>query len=171
MGIGDIWNAFFLEPMLNALLVLYSVLGQNFALSIVAFTIIVRTLMLPLTLKQLNASKAMARLQPEMEALRRKYPGKEQREELSRATMELYQKNGVNPLGCAVPTLIQFPIWIGLYWSITLAMADRPDSLYELGKHVYAAIPVIPDLIPLNNSFLWLNLARPDPWYVLAVLV
>ena len=44
---------------------------------------------------------------------------------------------GINPLGCAVPTLLQFPIWIGLYQSILLALATTPDALISLSKHLY----------------------------------
>jgi YidC/Oxa1 family membrane protein insertase len=169
VAIGDLWTTFLLEPMLNGLLLLYGVLFQNFGLAVIAFTIIVRTLMLPLTMRQLHASKAMTSLQPKMQELQKKY-GKN-REELSKATMALYKEQGVNPMGCAIPTLIQFPIWIGLYQSIQLAMADRPDALYELGKHVYSWLSQVASVIPLNNQFLWLNLANPDPIYLLAILV
>ena len=169
MAIGDLWTLIVLQPMLNGLLLLYGLLWNNFGLAIVAFTIIVRTLMLPLTLKQLHASKAMTALQPKIQELQKKY-GKN-REELSKATMALYREQGVNPMGCAVPTLLQFPIWIGLYQSINLAMADRPDALYELGKYVYSGFSNIAGLIPINNQFLWLNLAHPDQVFLLAILV
>ncbi|GIW07073.1 MAG: hypothetical protein KatS3mg060_1878 [Dehalococcoidia bacterium] len=169
MAIGDLWTLILLQPMLNGLLLLYGLLWNNFGLAIIAFTIIVRTLMLPLTLKQLHASKAMTALQPKIQELQKKY-GKN-REELSKATMALYREQGVNPMGCAVPTLLQFPIWIGLYQSIQLAMADRPDALYELGKYVYSGFSNIAGLIPINNQFLWLNLAHPDQLYLLAILV
>ncbi|GIW09846.1 MAG: hypothetical protein KatS3mg061_0903 [Dehalococcoidia bacterium] len=169
MALGDLWIYLLLQPMLNGLLLLYGLLWSNFGLAIIAFTVIVRTLMLPLTLKQLHSAKAMSTLQPKIQELQRKY-GKN-REELSRATMELYREHGVNPIGCAVPTLIQLPIWIGLYQSIQLAMADRPDALYELGKYVYSGLSGIATLIPVYHQFLWLNLAHPDPIYLLAVLV
>jgi YidC/Oxa1 family membrane protein insertase len=169
VAIGDLWTILLLQPMLNGLLLLYGLLWNSFGLAIVAFTIIVRTLMLPLTLKQLHAAKAMSSLQPKIQELQKKY-GKN-REELSKATMALYREHGVNPIGCAVPTLLQFPIWIGLYQSIHLAMADRPDALYELGKYVYSGFSNIASLIPINNHFLWLNLAYPDQIYLLAILV
>ena len=169
MALGDLWIYLLLQPMLNGLFLLYGLLWSSFGLAIIAFTVIVRTLMLPLTLKQLHSAKAMSALQPKIQELQRKY-GKN-REELSRATMELYREHGVNPIGCAVPTLIQLPIWIGLYQSIHLAMADRPDALYELGKYVYSGLSGLATLIPVQHQFLWLNLAHPDPIYLLAILV
>jgi YidC/Oxa1 family membrane protein insertase len=169
VALGDLWIYLLLQPMLNGLFLLYGLLWSSFGLAIIAFTVIVRTLMLPLTLKQLHSAKAMSALQPKIQELQRKY-GKN-REELSRATMELYREHGVNPIGCAVPTLIQLPIWIGLYQSIHLAMADRPDALYELGKYVYSGLSGLATLIPVQHQFLWLNLAHPDPIYLLAILV
>ena len=155
--------------MLNGLLILYSILFHNFGLTIVVFTIIVRLLMFPLTLKQLQASKAMSSLQPRIQEIQKKY-GKD-RERLSRETMALYKEHGVNPLGCAVPTLLQFPIWIGLYQSVTFALGDKPESMLGLSQHLYPALDWVHRAIPLNNHFLWLNLGQPDQTYVLPILV
>ncbi len=165
----ELWNTLFFQPMLNSLIVLYSILFHNFGLTIVVFTIVVRILMLPLTLKQLQRSKAMSALQPRIQEVQKKF-GKD-RERLSKETMALYKEHGVNPLGCAVPTLLQFPIWIGLYQSITFALGDKPESMLSLAQHLYPALELVHRVIPLNNHFLWLNLATPDPSYVLPILV
>lgn len=168
MGIGELFTVVLLQPMLNALLLLYGFLGSNFALTVIGFTIIVRTLMLPLTLRQLHSAKKMTSLQPKMQDLQKRY--KNDREGLSKATMELYKENGVSPIGCLGPTLLQFPIWIGLYQSLQYVMADRPDNLFELGRQLYPWLNLTAT-IPLNNQFLWLNLSRPDPIYLLPILV
>jgi len=168
-GIGAAWTMLFLEPMLNCLVLLYSFLFHNFGLTIIVFTVIVRLLILPLTLKQLRASKAMSTLQPKLQELQKKYA--KDREKLSKETMALYKEHGVNPLGCAIPTFIQMPVWIGLYQSILLAMASRPENMLALSRHLYPNLPIVNQVIPLSNSFLWLNLATPDKTFILPILV
>jgi YidC/Oxa1 family membrane protein insertase len=155
--------------MLNFLILLYRVSFSNFGVAIFIFTIIIRVLMLPLTLQQLKASKAMSSLQPKMQELQKKY-GKD-RERISQETMKLYKEHGVNPLGCALPTLVQLPIWIGLYQSIIQALADTPEGLLHLSQRLYPDLSVVWATVPLNSSFLWLDLAKPDPIMILPVLV
>jgi YidC/Oxa1 family membrane protein insertase len=165
----EVWTTFFFNPMLNGLVVLYQLLFNNFALAVVVFTILVRLLMLPLTLRQLRASKAMSQLQPKIAELQKKH-GKD-REGLAREQMRLYKEEGVNPLGCAAPTLLQMPIWIGLYQSITYALAATPEGLAQLSQHLYPGVGILTDAVPLKSQFLWLNLAQPDPTYLLPILV
>jgi YidC/Oxa1 family membrane protein insertase len=163
--------------MLNFLLSLYALLGRNFGLSIIVFTVAVRLITLPVQMRQMQSARKSQELQPELQELQRKY--KNDRDKLAEEQMKLYREKGVNPLGCLLPTLIQFPIWIGLYQSIIHALPDTPVQLLNLGRHVYEQFPLLSglasvenlsSLIPLNNRFLWLNLARPDPYYVLPLL-
>jgi len=166
--VSQLWNTLIFEPMLNVLLFLYSLLGQNFGLSIIVFTVLVRVLTLPINLKQMRSAKASQALQPQLQELQKKY--KNDREKLAEEQMKLYREAGVNPLGCLVPTLIQLPIWIGLYQSILHALGDNPLQLFNLARHIYLQFPILSSLIPLNSRFLWLNLGRPDPIYVLPFL-
>ena len=166
----QIWTQFVLEPMLNGMLLLYSVLGQNFAVAIAALTIIIRLITLPLTLPQQKSAKKMQEVQPQLQALQKKY--KDDKEKLAQAQMQLYKEAGVNPLGGCLPMLIQFPIWIALYQSIMRALGAGPLQLLDLSKNIYAALlPIVSPLVPVNNRFLWLDLGKPDPLYILPVLV
>ncbi|MBC7263871.1 MAG: membrane protein insertase YidC [Chloroflexi bacterium] len=165
----ELWNLVIFNPMLNGLLFLYNLLGHNFAISIVVFTILVRVLMLPLTLSQQRSAQASQELQPKLQELQKKY--KNDREKLNEETMKLYREHGVNPLGCVLPMLIQLPIWIGLYQSIIHALSENPTQLVNLGKHIYSTFPILSSLVPLNSRFLWLDLARPDPFLILPILV
>ena len=99
--------------MINILIVLTHFLFNNFGLAIIALTLIVNGLMLPLTLKQVRASKAMQEMQPKIAELKKKY-GKD-KEKMAREQMKLYKESGVSPAGCLLPMLIQMPIWIALY--------------------------------------------------------
>lgn len=81
---------------------------NSYGVSIILATVIVRLLLYPLTLSQTKNMIAMKRLQPEMDALQQKY--KDNKEELNKRVMELYQKNKINPFGGCLPLLIQLPI-------------------------------------------------------------
>ncbi|MBI4299711.1 MAG: membrane protein insertase YidC [Chloroflexi bacterium] len=168
MGIVDLWNTIILQPMLNGLIILYGALFHNFGLAIVIFTVAVRLAMLPLTLKQLRASKAMQELQPKLQDVQKRY--KSDRQRLAQETTRLYREHGVNPLGCALPMVLQFPIWIALYQSIIQALAFDPQSLFSLSGRLYPWT-MIHEAVPLGSRFLWLDLARPDQYSILAVLV
>jgi YidC/Oxa1 family membrane protein insertase len=156
--------------MINSLLLLYWVFFSNFGLAIVAFTMLVRLLMVPLTIKQSRQIKAMNNLQPMMKALQEKFKNDKQR--ISQETMKMYREHGVNPLGCLGPMFIQFPIWIGLFQAIRQTVPNNPETLVELSGNLYSWLPQVHSIIPINSSFLWMDLAIPDPSpFIMPVLV
>lgn len=172
-GIGELWNLLIMEPMLNILVLLYSLLFNNFVLAIIGVTVLVRLITFPLTQRQIRSMKAMQALQPQIKKLQKKYA--KDREKLSAETMKLYREHGVNPMMGCLPMLIQMPIWIGLYQSIYQALGRTPEQFIGLSQRLYHSVPFMYDIaarsIPLNSQFLWLDLGRPDPFYVLPVLV
>jgi YidC/Oxa1 family membrane protein insertase len=161
------WDLLILNPMINALLILYDLLGTNFFLAIAVFTLLIRLLTLPLNLRQQRASMRMQEMQPQVQAIQKKYKDNPQK------MQEEFQKIGYNPaeslLGC-LPLLIQFPILIGLYRAIIVVLGSTPQALFELTQRVYDFIDLTA-LLPVDNQFYWLNLAQPDPLFVLPVLV
>jgi YidC/Oxa1 family membrane protein insertase len=168
--VTEIWTQIVLQPMLNAMLLLYNVFGQNFAAAIAILTVAIRLITLPLTLPQQKSAKKMQEIQPQMQALQKKH--KDDKEKLAQAQMELYKEAGVNPLGGCLPMLVQFPIWIGLYQSISRVIGAGPLQLVDLATNVYAGLlPLLSPLVPIKSQFLWLDLGTPDPLYILPVLV
>ncbi len=92
--------------------------GIAWVLSIVGLTIVIRVLLMPLFFKQIKASRAMQMIQPEMQAIQKKYKGKQDpasREAMGRETMELYKKHGTNPMASCMPILLQTPVFFGLF--------------------------------------------------------
>jgi YidC/Oxa1 family membrane protein insertase len=160
------WDIVILQPMINVLLALSHVLFNNFGLTIIALTLVIRFILLPLTLKQLHSTKAMSSLQPKLAEIQKKYAKDKQK--LAQEQMRIYKESGINPVGCAVPMIIQFPIWIALYQSIILSLAVNPEALLNLSRYFYSWAAPLANL-PLNNSFLGLNLAGTNA--VLAVVV
>jgi YidC/Oxa1 family membrane protein insertase len=160
------WDIAMLQWMINLLIALSHFLFNNFGLTIIIFTLIIRFVLLPLTLRQLRATKAMTTLQPKLMELQKKY-GKD-KQKLAQEQMALYKESGVSPAGCAIPMVIQFPIWIALYQAIILVLAVSPEALLNLSRYFYSwALPLAS--LPMNNNFLGLNLAEGNA--ALAVVV
>lgn len=161
------WDTLIVNPMINALLFFYDLLGNNFILAIAVFTILIRVITLPLNMRQQRSMMRTQEMQPQIQAIQKKYRDNPQK------MQEEFRKIGYNPAdtltGC-LPTLIQFPILIGLYRAIVIVLGTTPQSLFELVPRVYPAINLT-QLIPVENKFLWLNLSQPDPFFVLPILV
>jgi YidC/Oxa1 family membrane protein insertase len=157
LGIGDIFTVAILRPMLNALLWLYSILGNQYWLAIIVFTVVIRLIMTPLMLPQQRSAKKMQGLQPRLKELQQKY-GKD-REQLSKEQMKLYKEAGVSPMGGCLPMLIQFPIWIGLYQSIIQALGHQPLQLVGLSQNIYPFLQRLWTEVPLNRFFLGMDLS------------
>ncbi len=117
-------------------------------LAIIIFTIIVKTILLPLTLKSIRSMKAMQDIQPKIKELQKKH-GKN-REELQKQTMALYAAHQVNPVAGCLPMIIQIPIFFGVYHAI--------NNLAHSGSGYF------------GGSFLWLSsLSHADAWHVLPI--
>ncbi len=163
------WDTLIIEPMINVLLWIYSAVGGNFGLAIILFTILIRLLTHPLMVQQIKGASAMQNLQTNEKwiAVQKKY--KDDKEKLSQEQMKLYQELGINPFASCLPTLIQFPIIIGLYQAVIRALAVTPMQLAELSRHIYPFINGA-NLIPLNNKFLWMeNLSQPERVYLFGI--
>jgi YidC/Oxa1 family membrane protein insertase len=147
--------------MVNVLIWIYDLILNNFGLAIIIFTILIRLLTYPLTAQQLKGQQKMQELQgsKKWQEIQKKY--KDDKEKLAQEQMAIYKEMGINPLGSCLPLVIQFPIMIGLYQSISLAMASAPIQLLNLSRDLYAFIPASV-LIPLNSQFLWMNLGLPE---------
>lgn len=139
--------AWVMGMILNAIYKLVAACGiQNIALCIVVFTIVVKMLMLPLTIKQQKFAKVSALMNPELKALQEKYKGidRTDREAMQRYTteqQELYQKYGSSPLGGCLPLLIMLPIMFALYrviYAIPAYVTDVKALYKSVGTEVMA---------------------------------
>jgi YidC/Oxa1 family membrane protein insertase len=167
------WDVLVLNPAINVLLWLYGWLGQNYVLAIFVFTMLLRLILLPFALKQRQQMKAMQAVQPELDALKKKYPN--DAATFQQKTLELYRKRGINPLSSLLLGIVQFPVLIAPYNAIMQVLTTTPEGVIALGSRLYQPLPLwLPDpasLIPIDLHLLWLNLALPDPYFVLPVLV
>jgi YidC/Oxa1 family membrane protein insertase len=162
------WEALIIQPMTNVLLWIYDVLGNGphmFGLAIILFTILIRAVTWPLNASQVKGAQAMQELNndKEWQDIQKKYA--KDREKLAQEQMRIYKEKGINPFASCLPTLIQFPIIIGLYQSITRALAATPLGMLQLARTV-KDFPIqflrVESIIPLNSTFLWMDLGRPE---------
>lgn len=148
---SELWNLLFYKPILNSLIFLYKTLGNNFALAIISLTVLIRAALVPLILPALRSARALQDLQPEIDGLKKKY--KKDKRRFQEEQLKLYRERGVNPAGGCLPYLLQFLVLI---------------ALYRVFIH-FIQTGMIDDT-QVQMDFLWLNLAKSDPFYILPVL-
>jgi YidC/Oxa1 family membrane protein insertase len=90
--------------------------GFGWGLSIIALTVCVRAVLVPLTLKQFKSMQSLQRLAPEIKKLQEKY--KDDKQRLNQEMMKFYQENKVNPFGSCLPLLMQMPVFISLFYML-----------------------------------------------------
>ncbi len=92
--------------------------GWTWALSIIGLTVVIRIILIPLFVKQINASRGMQLIQPELRKIQAKYKGKKDeasRQAMTKETMDLYKNTGTNPFSSCLPILLQMPIFFALF--------------------------------------------------------
>lgn len=101
--------------------------GWTWVLSIVGLTAVIRTLIIPLFVKQIRASRAMQMISPELQAVQKKYKGKTDqasRQVMAEETMALYKEAGANPFSSCLPVLLQMPIFFALFRVLFYKLRD-----------------------------------------------
>ena len=141
----------FVTDIFNNFLVFLIETTGNLGFSIIVFTFLIRSALLPLTLPSLRSSKKMRDLQPKIKGLQKKH-GKDKKS-LQKAQMELYKKYNVNPLAGCIPQLAQLGVLIVLY-RVLINFLNTPE---------------INGLV-IDPNFFWLNLSVPDSKYILPLL-
>lgn len=139
------WLWFISIPLFKILNFIHSIIG-NWGFSIIVLTLIVRSVMFPLTKAQYTSMAKMRLLQPKLMEIKERY--KDDRQKIGAETMKLYKAEKVNPLGGCLPLLIQMPIFIALYWTLMESTELRQSSF-----------------------ILWItDLSVKDPYFVLPIL-
>jgi len=128
------FNLILYQPLFNALVFLYQYLpGRDFGVAVIILTILIRIILYPLMVQSIKSQKVLSELQPKIQEIQSKY--KDDKEKQARATMELYQKEKINPFGGCLPLLLQLPILIALYQVFWKGL--RPEAMTNL----YSFIP------------------------------
>jgi YidC/Oxa1 family membrane protein insertase len=141
-----IWHTFFFDPVYNGLVFFIDVIpGGDVGLAIVATVIIVKTILLPLSIKAAKTQRIMREIEPKLKELKETL--KDKREEQAKAMMDIYKNAGINPLASIALIFLQIPIIIALYFSVSKGGGVAlPDINVEL---LYSFIAT-PSLVNMN---------------------
>lgn len=147
------WLWFISIPLFKILEFIHSYVG-NWGFSIILLTIVVRSVLFPLTKAQYTSMAKMRLLTPKMQELRERY--KDDRQKLGQETMRLYKSEKVNPMGGCFPLLIQMPIFIALYWTLmeSTELRHAPFILWITDLSVYDPYFVTPILYGITMFFI-----------------
>lgn len=147
------WLWFIAQPLFQLLLFFQGIVG-NWGLAIILITFTVKGALYPLTKAQYTSMAKMRLLQPKIQALRDRYG--EDRQKVSKAMMELYKTEKVNPLGGCFPILLQMPIFIALYWSLmeSVELRHAPFMLWIQDLSVQDPYYVLPILMGVSMFFI-----------------
>jgi YidC/Oxa1 family membrane protein insertase len=149
------------NALMNVLIWIYQLVGQNFGIAIILFTLLIRIVLYPLQAKQIKSTQAMQEFQnsKQWQDTQKKYKG--DKEKLAQEQMKMYKELGISPFASCLPMFIQLPIMFALYQSIVRAMAATPLQLIHLSRGVFSIFGA-ETLIPLNSKFLWMDLGLPE---------
>jgi len=155
----NIWFTLLYQPLVNCLIFFYQFLGQNLGLAIVAMTVFIRLLLIPLTLPSLKSASKMKELAPELGKLKKKY--KNNQKAFAQAQIELYKKAGVNPAAGCLPQIIQIVILIALFQAFNQVVRPNGDVIEKLNAVLYPILQ-LPKTEAIKTGFLYLDLTKPD---------
>jgi len=144
------WDVFFL-PLFNLLVGVYDLPITDFALAIIVFTIVIRTLLAPLFVRQIRSQKEMQRMAPLIREVQRKHKGN--RTKITEETQALYREHGVNPAAGCVPVLLQLPLLLALYQALIRASNVVTLSAQQAASDTFAKLQTaLPGIEPVAGS-------------------
>lgn len=165
--IGDAWNLILINPLLNLLMLFYKTLGYNMGLAIIALSLAVKVATFPFMQSSLQAMKKQKELMPELEKLKKKFG--HDKNKLAMEQMALYKREGVNPASGCLTQIFPFLIIIALFGVINLIFS-QDGSISDLNSRMYLDYLRLPVDAVINARFLYLDLAKPDHFYILPAL-
>jgi membrane protein insertase, YidC/Oxa1 family, C-terminal domain len=142
------WDHYILYSFSQFILWLASLVGNSYGWAIILFTVIIRVILLPLNWFQIRSMNKQMKIQPQMQALQKKYSAKDvdTQQKLREETQKLYSEAGVNPVAGCLPLVVQLPVMFALYQAIYKTTQLR------------------------DGTFLWMQLGKADPYYIMAIL-
>jgi YidC/Oxa1 family membrane protein insertase len=136
------------QPLIDifgpVLVFFHSIIGGSWGWSIIALTVLVRALLLPLAFKQMHSMQKLQLVAPQLKAIQAKYKDDKQRQQ--QEIMRFYKENEINPFASFLPLLAQIPVFIGLYYTLRTRLRDDIcPGLQTAGRHAYhRAHPQVP---------------------------
>lgn len=152
------WIEILKKPLFNSLVFLELYTG-NLGVAIILLTIVLKTLLVPLNIPQLKLAQKKNELDFELKALKEKYTDKS---ELAKAQMDLYKKHGVSPAGGCLPSIAFMVVLLALFRVFTELFEGSIDPSFYYSS-------ILRDN-SISHTFLYLDLFKKDPYYILPVI-
>ncbi len=135
------------QPLIDifgpVLVFFHSIIGGSWGWSIIALTVLIRALLLPLAVKQMHSMQKLQQVAPQMKAIQAKYKDDKQRQQ--QEIMKFYRENDIKPFASFLPLVAQVPVFIGLFYTLrTRLREDICPGLQAAFRHAYAAQHNIP---------------------------
>jgi len=145
--------------------------GGTWALSIVLLTVVIRTALIPLFVRQINSSRNMQLLQPKVKELNEKWG--HDRERLGQETMKLYKDEGVNPMASCLPLLLQMPIFLALFWTLNnVSHGTAQGYFFESNPHLVTSLQNATIFgAPISSTFLPMTSFGPTQFVTLTLII
>lgn len=163
--LSTLWQTILVNPIFNILVVLYRFSG-SLGISIILLTVLIRAALIPAVLPSLKNMKKQRDIQPELDKIKQKY--KNDKKKQAEMQMELFKKHGLNPASGCLTQIVMIVVLFALYGVIR--KFSLGVDLTELNNVIYFSALKFTSLDELRTGFLYLDLAKPDPYFVLAAL-
>lgn len=148
-----IYNEYIYKPIFNLLMYFTILSNMDFGTAIILLTIFIKTLLLYPSIKATISQRKMQKIQPKLKKIQELY--KDNKQKLTEETMKLWKEHNVNPTSGCMPLLIQLPILIALYTTVSATIESQKSFLYSSLSHI--------DLSQINYMFLgFINLLDHD---------
>ncbi|MEK7081487.1 MAG: YidC/Oxa1 family membrane protein insertase, partial [Patescibacteria group bacterium] len=164
--ITTLWNTVFYQPLYNGLIFLTSIVpGGDVGVAVILLTLIVKTVLFPVSHKSIKTQAKMRQLEPEIKRIKEKYKDKA---EQAKATMELYKKYQVSPFSGCLSIIIQIPVILALYYVFFKGLGFDHGVLYSFVKMPEIINPNFLNLIDMHGKSLFLAVLAALSQYVQA---
>lgn len=163
--LSSLYQNILVGPIFNLLVVLYHI-TNNMGVSIILLTLLIRLILVPVVIPSLKNMKKQRDLQPLLEKLKKKYS--HDKKILAEKQMELFKEHGINPASGCLNQILMIMVLIALY--SVIRKFSTALSIEDINQLVYLDSMRFASLDAINTKFLYLDLAKPDPYLILALI-
>ncbi len=161
-----LWNNLLVNPIFNALVIFYAITGGNMGWAIILLTLVIRLILVPVVLPSMKTMQKQRDLQPQLDKIRQKYKYDKQKQ--AEEQMKLFKEHGLNPASGCLNQILMIIVLIALYNVITkFSFTSDINAINDL---IYFAKFKFAEGATLNTSFWYMDLTKPDPYYIIPIL-
>ncbi len=153
------FNAVFVQPLANGLILFYRLLGENLGIAIIFFSFFLRLVLSPLTKPYMESMKKMKEIAPRLEKIKKKF--KDDKIKIAQAQAELYRQNKINPGAGCLPYLLQIIVFIAFFRVFSLTLYEGGDITAKFNNLLYPPLKFSQEEV-INTKFLYLDVSKPD---------